>query len=1031
MRILEPSNTASIAISNQEQLMNAIKAESTQFHDYYLWLERNMPTAFFKEMLPENIMLIVHNLMGLHLQDYFSQIILPRSAIILCCNSADADLRILKNYRMHGIKVYRTFVSTQPLDIKDSTERLRIGIIYFTEAKESRKKAYPSKSKEKLKKLLLERNKDITEKDFNLLINNINTKFLHSLPIERLSLALDMFFRAQTRNRCQYDVQYNKTWEKNNLPSMQIVLAWRNTPKYDFLYRMARVINRHNLVMQRVNATYVNPYKTQNTLIMSLTLHGSDGRSVWESANTQDFLRELVLFKYFDDFDKIDEAFTSTRIINGNLSNLLRSMSTFIHQALVHVDPNLYSADTITADLCRHPELTVALVELFELKFNPDKVNMLEYKKKSEKLITTIEKLDSGNIKNDMRRKEVLSQSLNFIDNILKTNFYLGNKTTLSFRLDPSYLNTIPFDRSSKFPELPYSVFFITGMQFFGFHIRFKNLSRGGLRTIFPEKTEQMLTERDTVFTECYNLAYTQHKKNKDIPEGGAKGVIFLKPLERMNSEAAILSTELNESGISKKKIDIELEAFYHDQRKEYLSQAQKSFVNGLLTLINYKENNLLKAENIIDYWKKPEYIYLGPDENMSNDVIEWIATTSREKKYISGSAFITSKPGMGINHKEYGVTSLGVNTYMHEILKYIGINPEKDVFTVKMTGGPDGDVAGNQIYNLYRLYRKTAKIVALTDGSGTINDAQGLDLDILVALFRKGHPIKYYPPEKLSEGGFLLDKNKKREKAALVQQTLCWRKEDNKVIEDWISGSEMHWLLGHNVHKTIADIFITGGGRPRTLYDGNYRDYLTELGTPTSKAIIEGANLYITPLARKELEKLGVLIVEDSSANKTGVMGSSFEVLCSLTLSDEEFMANKKNLVNEVLGILQKAAHDEAQLLIRTHIKTGKPMTEISKMISDKINSYMYKLLDYFEKINLPDDPNSPPIRCFLNYCPPTLRNKYQERLLKSIPDFHKKAIISSRIGSQIVYQWGLEWSPTIIDILPLIWGDNKITGK
>ncbi len=73
------------------------------------------------------------------------------------------------------------------------------------------------------------------------------------------------------------------------------------------------------------------------------------------------------------------------------------------------------------------------------------------------------------------------------------------------------------------------------GLHFIGFHIRFRDLSRGGLRTVFPERMEQMLIERNNVFSECYNLAYTQQKKNKDIPEGGAKGVIFLEPYERLS----------------------------------------------------------------------------------------------------------------------------------------------------------------------------------------------------------------------------------------------------------------------------------------------------------------------------------------------------------------------------------------------------------------------------------------------------------------------------------------------------------------
>ena len=92
-------------------------------------------------------------------------------------------------------------------------------------------------------------------------------------------------------------------------------------------------------------------------------------------------------------------------------------------------------------------------------------------------------------------------------------------------------------------------------MHYIAFHIRFKDLSRGGLRTVFPSTLELMAEERNNVFSECYNLAYTQQKKNKDIPEGGSKAVIFLEPFEKMLSEEKIYKKELEEAGIETAEI--------------------------------------------------------------------------------------------------------------------------------------------------------------------------------------------------------------------------------------------------------------------------------------------------------------------------------------------------------------------------------------------------------------------------------------------------------------------------------------------
>lgn len=83
-------------------------------------------------------------------------------------------------------------------------------------------------------------------------------------------------------------------------------------------------------------------------------------------------------------------------------------------------------------------------------------------------------------------------------------------------------------------------------------------------------------------------------------------------------------------------------------------------------------------------------------------------------------SAFISSKPTAGINHKEFGVTSEGVAVFLDEGLRAIGIDPDKQAFSIKLTGGPDGDVAGNMLKILAREYGERVRVVGLADGLGT-----------------------------------------------------------------------------------------------------------------------------------------------------------------------------------------------------------------------------------------------------------------------------------------------------------------------
>lgn len=1002
-------------------LAQAIQLESEKFQEYYLWLEKSMPRAFFEEVSSDSLILITHSLMGFALQDYYSTINLKSAAIVISLDLPDADMRILHDYALYGIKNYQAYVSQTTAPFPDITVPLRIATIDFTEVIEPIEKSYPADLKRQVKQLLQQENPKISDEEFEHLISKMSTRFLVSLPPERLALALNMLFRAQTRDSCQYEVRYEDEWEKNkDHPSMTIVLAWRNTPRHNFLYRLATVIYRHHLTMARVNATYTDPYNPESILVMVLSLHGINGHPVWNVADIPDFLRELVAVKYFDTSDSIQEYLVNKSIISGNMGNLLRAMIPFIHQILVHLDIHLYTIENIEEALCRHPELTAALCNAFKFKFDPAHYNLEQFNTLRRQFLEDVAQLDTGQGENDTRRKNVLIQGMNFIHHTLKTNFYRLNYTAFSFRLDPKYMNELPFDRSHKFTELPYAIFYIRGMHFFGFHIRFKDLARGGLRTIYPEQLEQMIVERNNVFTECYNLAWTQHKKNKDIPEGGAKGVIFLKPFSQIDFDSQIFTKELERSKIPDAEINTKIEAFRLGQKLEYLYQAQRSYIDSLMVIVNCNPDGSLRAPHIIDYWKKPEYIYLGPDENMHDSMIQWIADYSVRYHYKPGGAFISSKPLVGINHKEYGVTSLGVNVYMQRVLEYLGIHPNQDSFTVKMSGGPDGDVAGNQLLNLYQSYPHTAKVIALTDKTGTIYDEKGLDLSILKDLFYKVQGIRFYPPQKLSPGGFLVDKETRRYPTPYMQETLCWKNKGGQLMEEWLSGSDTNHLLRYNVHQTRADIFIPAGGRPRTLDESNIKEFLDESGKPTAKAIIEGANLYLTPEARHFLEKKGTLIIKDSSANKTGVICSSFEVLCGLAIDDTTFLKYKNALISEILTRLKECAENEADLLLCTHHQTGQFLTTISEKISEKINQYTYQLLEYLEPISLKSEPTL--LQCFLSYCLPTLREKFPDNLLKEIPDPHKKAIISCYLAAHMVYQRGINWSPSIVDILPLI---------
>jgi glutamate dehydrogenase len=150
--------------------------------------------------------------------------------------------------------------------------------------------------------------------------------------------------------------------------------------------------------------------------------------------------------------------------------------------------------------------------------------------------------------------------------------------------------------------------------------------------------------------------------------------------------------------------------------------------------------------------------------------------------------------------------------------------------------------------------------------------------------------------------------------------------------------------------------------------------------------------------------------------------------VLCGLALSDDQFIKYKEVLVKEILERLAGCAENEAQVLIRSLKKSSDFLTDISLQVSERINLYTYQILDYLDSLPCKidgsgnDDFDSAITRCFLSYCLPTLRTKFKEDLLLKVPVHHKKAIVACHVAAQQVYQKGVDWEPTIVEILPVL---------
>ncbi|CCE63716.1 hypothetical protein TPHA_0F02350 [Tetrapisispora phaffii CBS 4417] len=565
-------------------------------------------------------------------------------------------------------------------------------------------------------------------------------------------------------------------------------------------------------------------------------------------------------------------------------------------------------------------------------------------------------------IPNDSPALLILKTLNIFNKSILKTNFFVTRKVALSFRLDPKLIMPV-----SEYSETPYGIFYVIGNTFKGFHIRFREISRGGIRIVTSKNADIYESNTRNVIDENYQLALTQQCKNKDIPEGGSKGVILLSP------------------GLTSS-----------DQTFNAFSQYVDAIIDILI-------KDPLK-ETYVDLLGYEEILFFGPDEGTAG-YVDWATQHARLRGCPWWKSFLTGKSASlgGIPHDEYGMTSLGVRAYVNAL--YRTLNLENTTIRKFQTGGPDGDLGSNEIL----LSTNNELYVAIVDGSGVLCDSNGLDSLELIKLANSRSTVSNYDMKKLSNMGFFVsvdDMDIMIPNSTIVANGTTFR-------------NTFHTQIFKFVDK--IDLFVPCGGRPNSINLNNLHYFIDD---KTNKSripyIIEGANLFINKAAEIALDAHGCLLFKDMSVNKGGVTSSSLEVLASLSLNEEDFsqqfIGNSdeksplyKGYICEVQSRIQDSAEKEFKLLWDLKRKTNKPTAKLSDLISQTINKLNDDLIDsnelWMNDIKLRD------YLLFKKIIPSLLTEVAGEAdILKNIPVPYLKALLSSYLSSSFVYKFGVE---------------------
>jgi len=782
-------------------------------------------------------------------------------------------------------------------------------------------------------------------------------------------IACRLFLRTatkETQQRYQDILSRAQGWEtplidvsgKQETRETRIMVAINRESNSRFFSNVSDVINSHNLVSNRkfveqfangktvytfyldeihdeklvrdliedISLVYVIPESALSELFRKGNLSAQEtvfGLSAWSF--THQFLSE-----YNEEYVQLRDHLRNSPELLG----ILRNLKTMLAKTA-------YDEAKIWDALVQNQDYLKKAYKLFDRKFNPF-VKQHNIKDRLAKLKQEI----TRNIGIEIDRN-IFLMICQFIEAILRTNFYKSNKTSIAFMYDPKFLNPVDY------PEIPFGIFHIISAEGRGFHIRFRDIARGGIRIVRSRNLQSYYNNSDFVFDENYNLALTQQKKNKDIPEGGSKGCILLRWGYQDRTEAAF-----------------------------------SKYINGLLDL-------LLPNEKIVDYYGDEVILFLGPDEGTA-ELMEMASVKAKALDYPYWKAFATGKPVAmgGIPHDLYGMTTNSVHQYVLEILHKQGLK-ERNITKV-MTGGPDGDLGSNEI-----LISKD-KILAIIDGSGVLYDPKGIDRTELSRVAKKRQTVEKFGRRLLSPKGFLV--TLKDKDVALPHG------------EKVISGLEFRNTF-HLHPKFQADLFVPCGGRPASININNWTHFIDKKGNPRFKFIVEGANLFITQDARLRLEEHGVILYKDASANKGGVTSSSMEVFASLALSDQEYtdlmcvQSNtiptfRKMYVQEILDLIRDNARLEFDIIWKENARKGIPRSILSDQISEKINSITDAIYNstLFEKKTL--------FQSVVECCCPRVLIEHVgfETILERVPNAYLRAIFASRLASRYVYEHGLD---------------------
>src|SRR6476661_3003053 len=560
-----------------------------------------------------------------------------------------------------------------------------------------------------------------------------------------------------------------------------------------------------------------------------------------------------------------------------------------------------FMADTLLAN----PDVTRGLSALFEARFDPALTELERTERQDSvraSLDTAIEQVAT------LDADRVLRTFKNLIQATLRTNFY-QNKTHVSFKLDPSGIDGLPFPR-------PMFEIWVYSPRVEGVHLRFGKVARGGLR---------WSDRREDFRTEILGLVKAQTVKNAVIVPTGAKGGFYAKQLPDPAADRSAWMTEGVES--------------------------YKTFIRGLLditdNLIVTPEGETVRPPaDVVRHDDDDSYLVVAADKGTASfsDIANGLAG---EYGFWLGDAF-ASGGSVGYDHKAMGITARGAWESVKRHFSELDLDTQAEPFTVVGVGDMSGDVFGNGM-----LLSKHIRLLAAFDHRHIFLDpapdaaASFTERQRLFELPRSSWDD--YDKSLISEGGGVFARQAKSIPVSTQVQAALGLPEGTTRL----SPPE----LLRAILLAPADLLYNGG-------IGTYVKASTETNAEVGdkandairvdgrelrvKVVGEGGNLGMTQRGRIEAALQGVILNTDAIDNSAGVDCSDHEV--NIKIFVDRMVAAGKLDPAERAEFLAAMTDEVGRLVLEDNIDQNILLLNDRTRVAEWSPSYE-RLMDWLEK--------------------------------------------------------------------------------